>query len=95
MKSMISNEEKIRAAIAEQAGEWFVANEEGPLDARDSAALAAWLKTSPVHIKEFLSVSAIARDLRRRAPILSTPSRRFSHAHGPMTTLGCNPSGRP
>ena len=61
---MNSNEEKIRAAIAEQAGEWFVANEEGPLDARDSAALAAWLKTSPVHIEEFLGVSAIARDLK-------------------------------
>src|SRR5271169_3894563 len=61
---MISNEEKVRAAIAEQAGEWFVANEEGPLDARDSAALAAWLKNSPVHIEEFLGVSTIARDLK-------------------------------
>jgi transmembrane sensor len=61
---MISNDEKVRAAIAQQAGEWFVANEEGPLDARDSAALAAWLKTSPVHIEEFLGVSAIARDLK-------------------------------
>ena len=61
---MNSNEEQVRAAIAEQAGEWFAANDEGPLDARDSAALAAWLKTSPVHIEEFLGVSAIARDLR-------------------------------
>ncbi len=65
VESMNSNEEKIRAAIAEQAGEWFVANDEGPLDARDSAALAAWLKTSPVHIEEFLGVSVIARDLQR------------------------------
>jgi len=61
---MISNEEQVRAAIAEQAGEWFVANDEGPLDAQDSAALAAWLKTSPVHIEEFLGVSTIARDLK-------------------------------
>jgi transmembrane sensor len=61
---MNSNEEKVRATITEQAGEWFVANEEGPLDARDSAALAAWFKTSPVHIEEFLGVSAIARDLK-------------------------------
>jgi transmembrane sensor len=61
---MNSNEEQVRAAIAEQAGEWFVANDEGPLDARDPAALAAWLKTSPVHIEEFLGVSAIARDLK-------------------------------
>src|SRR5579859_1064381 len=61
---MISNEEQVRAAIAEQAGEWFVANDEGPLDARDSTAVAAWLKTSPVHVEEFLGVSAIARDLK-------------------------------
>ena len=61
---MNSNEEQVRAAIAEQAGAWFVANNEGPLNARDSAALATWLKTSPVHIEEFLGVSVIARDLR-------------------------------
>ena len=61
---MNSDQEKIRAAIAEQAGEWFVANEEGPLDARASAALAAWLRTSPVHIEEFLGVTVIARDLK-------------------------------
>ena len=61
---MNSNDEKIRTAIAEQAGEWFVANDEGPLDARDSEALAGWLKSSPMHIEEFLGVSAIARDLK-------------------------------
>ena len=49
---MNSNKEQVRAAIAEQAGEWFAVNDEGPLDARDSAALAAWLKTSPLHIEE-------------------------------------------
>ena len=61
---MISNEEQVRAAIAEQAGEWLVTNDDGPLDARDSAALIAWLKASPVHVEEFLGVSVIARDLR-------------------------------
>src|SRR5882762_419557 len=58
------NDEQVRAAIAEQASEWLVASDEGPLDARDAAALAAWLKTSPVHVEEFLGVSAVARDLR-------------------------------
>jgi transmembrane sensor len=61
---MNSDDKRIRAAIAEQAGEWFVANEEGPLGARDSAALAAWFMTSPVHIEEFLGVSVVARDLK-------------------------------
>jgi transmembrane sensor len=61
---MIDNAEKASAAIAEQAGEWFVSNDTGPLSAHDSEALAEWLKTSPVHVEEFLSVSLIARDLR-------------------------------
>ena len=61
---MISNEEQVRATIAEQAAAWLVANDEGLLDARESAALAAWLKASPVHVEEFLRVSVIARDLR-------------------------------
>jgi transmembrane sensor len=60
---MTSNEEKVRAAIAEQAADWLVADDEG-LDARESAALAAWLKASPIHVEEFLRVSVIARDLR-------------------------------
>lgn len=61
---MISKDDSIRATIAEQASEWFVANDAGPLDAEDSAALVSWLETSPLHIEEFLRVSAIARDLR-------------------------------
>ena len=58
-----SKDEQIRAAIAEQAAEWFVANDEGPLDARQSAELMAWLKASPLHVEEFLRVSVVARDL--------------------------------
>lgn len=58
------NEDRVRTEIAEQAGEWFAANEDGPLDAEDSAALAAWLRASPAHIEEFLGVSSIARDLK-------------------------------
>jgi len=61
---MISNEEQVRVAIAEQAAEWLVTNDEGSLNARDSAALAAWLETSPVHVEEFLGVSLLARDMR-------------------------------
>jgi transmembrane sensor len=61
---MMSKEEQVRAAIAEQAADWLVANDEGPLDAREAAALTAWLKASPLHVEEFLRASVIARDLR-------------------------------
>ena len=61
---MISKDEQVRAAIAEQAGEWFVTNDEQPLGAEDSAALVTWLRVSPAHVEEFLGVSVIARELR-------------------------------
>lgn len=60
---MDENERKSRDAIADQAAERFVANDDGPLDERDSAALLAWLKASPAHIEALLGVSGIARDL--------------------------------
>jgi transmembrane sensor len=61
---MISKEEQMRAAVAEQAVDWFVERDEGPLDARESAALVAWYKASPINVEEFLGVATIARDLR-------------------------------
>jgi ferric-dicitrate binding protein FerR (iron transport regulator) len=60
---MDDNEQKSRDAIADQAAERFVANDDGPLDERDSEALLDWLKASPTHIEALLGVSAIARDL--------------------------------
>jgi ferric-dicitrate binding protein FerR (iron transport regulator) len=60
---MDDNEQKSRDAIAEQAAEQFVANDDGPLDERDCAALLAWVKASPAHIEALLGVSAIAHDL--------------------------------
>lgn len=61
---MNKDDEKVKAAIAEQACERFVANDAEPLDARESEALATWFKASPVHVAEFLGVSVVARDLR-------------------------------
>src|ERR1700734_1200591 len=64
---MTSKDEQSRTAIVEQAAEWLGANDEKPLATRESAALAAWLKASPVHVEEFLGVSVVARDLREAA----------------------------
>ena len=61
---MISKDEQLRASPTEQAAQWFVLNDEGPLDERQSEALVAWFKASPVHVEAFLGVSVIARDLR-------------------------------
>jgi transmembrane sensor len=57
------SDEEIRTAIAEQAGEWFIANQAGSLAEEDSAAFLAWLKASPVHVREYLGVARIAQAL--------------------------------
>jgi len=60
---MTSSDEHVHAVIARQAGEWFAAIEDGPLDEGERVAFTAWLKASPMHVKEFLGVAVIARDL--------------------------------
>jgi transmembrane sensor len=64
---MMSKDEQMRAAVAEQAVDWFMERAERPLDARESAALMAWYEASPINVEEFLGVAAIARDLRNAA----------------------------
>jgi transmembrane sensor len=63
VETVTARDEQTRATIAGQASEWFVANDEAPLGLQDSRDLVAWLKTSPLHVEEFLGVAAIARDL--------------------------------
>jgi transmembrane sensor len=60
---MTPSAEQIRGAVAQQAGDWFVANQAGPLKEADRAAFVAWLKASPIHVGEYLGVALIAHDL--------------------------------
>src|ERR1700757_1045776 len=58
---MMPDEDEIRAVIAEQAGEWFIANQAGELTADESDGFLAWLQSSPLHVKEYLEIARIAR----------------------------------
>src|SRR5512140_3136975 len=60
---MSANGERVRQLITQQAADWFIANRAG-LTRRDQDAFASWLRASPVHIEEYLSVAVVARDLR-------------------------------
>jgi transmembrane sensor len=60
---MTPSDEEIRTAIAQQAAEWFIANQAGPLPEEDGAAFLAWLKASPIHVREYLGVARVARHL--------------------------------
>jgi len=61
---MSANEERVRGLVAQQAADWFVANRAG-LSPRERDTFIAWLKASPVHVEEYLSLTVIARDLRQ------------------------------
>jgi transmembrane sensor len=64
---MTPTNEQIRAAIADQATEWFMENRAGPLDREASIQFRLWLQTSPVHVEQYLAVAALAQDLEAAA----------------------------
>ena len=70
---MSPSDEQIRAAIAEQASEWFMENRSGPLDHKESARFMAWLQASPMHVEEYLRIAALAPDLEAAAKTNKTP----------------------
>ena len=47
-----------------EAAEWYVANRAG-LDAPQRLRFTRWLKFSPANVKEYLAITALARDLRK------------------------------
>jgi transmembrane sensor len=66
---MTGNSERVRQLITEEAADWFVANR-ADQTAKQRQKFAAWLKTSPVHVEEYLALSAIASDLRTACKVL-------------------------
>jgi transmembrane sensor len=67
------SDEQIRAAIAEQASEWFIENRSGSLDQKESVRFMAWLQASPMHVEEYLRIAALAPDLEAAAKTNNTP----------------------
>jgi transmembrane sensor len=57
------SDDQVRSAITAQAAEWFAAQRGGGLDERERAAFVAWLKSSPLHIEEYLALAVIESDL--------------------------------
>jgi transmembrane sensor len=60
---MSVNAERVRNLIAQEAADWFVANREG-LTFKERHTFATWINASPLHVEEYLALSAIACDLR-------------------------------
>ena len=60
---MSVNDERVRNLIAQEAADWFVANRAG-LTPKERQDFATWINASPIHVEEYLALSAIACDLR-------------------------------
>lgn len=60
---MNTSDDDIRDAIAEQAAEWLIANLSGSLDDLGRQNFLAWLRSSPIHVAEYLSIAVIDSDL--------------------------------
>jgi transmembrane sensor len=57
----------VRAAIADQAADWLVLNRDGAVPAQERAAFVVWLKSSPIHVEEYLRTTAASRNLQAAA----------------------------
>ena len=73
---MTSNEQ-VRAAIAEQASEWFIALQAGQCSTEDNSAFLAWLRASPMHVQEYLGVARVANALRAAVGYVDVPLGSF------------------
>jgi transmembrane sensor len=60
---MSAKDERVHDLVTEQAADWLVANR-AELSAREREAFGRWLTVSPLHVREYLGVSAVARDMR-------------------------------
>jgi transmembrane sensor len=60
---MATAEQRIRSAVTELAADWYVAHRAGPLSEARRGEFLAWLKSSPVHIEEYLGIAALDRVL--------------------------------
>jgi transmembrane sensor len=57
-------EDEVRKIIAKQAAEWFVNNWSAVAEEQERVAFMNWLRTSPLHVEEYLRIAAVSRDLK-------------------------------
>ncbi|MGH8113323.1 MAG: FecR family protein [Rhodanobacteraceae bacterium] len=60
---MLSKDDNLRHLISEQAAEWHVIHGEGPLSPQQAGELMRWLRTSPLHPAEYLSIAELERGI--------------------------------
>lgn len=59
---MPASDDRVRQLIAQEAADWFVTHR-GGLEESEWPRFALWLRTSPMHVEEYLAVASIAQQL--------------------------------
>jgi transmembrane sensor len=62
-----TSDQQIRSAISQVAADWYMAYRAGPMPEAKRAEFVAWLKSSPLHIEEYLGIAALERVLPQAA----------------------------
>ena len=57
------SEDEVRMIVAKQAAEWVVNNRSAVAEEQERVTFMNWLRTSPLHVEEYLRIAAISRDL--------------------------------
>lgn len=70
---MSAKDDQLRDLIAEQAADFFVAHRAGNAGDAQKQEFLRWLRTSPMHVAEYLAMADLARDLGGAAKNLDLP----------------------
>lgn len=83
---MRTQNERLHNFIAEQAAEWHVAHCGGDLSPEQAEAFMDWLRTSPLHVAEYLAISGIARGVTDAACASDTSIKELLEADADAET---------
>jgi transmembrane sensor len=64
MKAHELSDTAVKRAIADQAQAWFILNREREATLEQRSEFLSWLRTSPLHVREYLTVAQLGGDLR-------------------------------
>lgn len=68
---MSTEDNDLRNLIAAQAADYFVTRSAGRGSEADDLQFLEWLRTSPVHVAEYMAIARVAKDARKAAKALN------------------------
>jgi len=63
LNTMATEHDQVRDLIAAQAADYFVARRGGNVSEQEDREFLFWLRTSPVHVAEYLAIAGLAKEV--------------------------------